>query len=82
MIDTAPLLTPAEYIAPFVKSQINLAKRMGVSAQYVSDILNERRALNPKMADKIAKALRMSDGDRGRLHYLAAVAQGWRIDIL
>lgn len=59
--------------------QKELARRMDVTATYVSDILNGNRTPNPRLCDQIADALNLSGANRKNLHWLGARQVGYDV---
>lgn len=59
--------------------QSDIAKRLGVSQAYLSDMLNGRRRINPPMLDKLADLLSIDRKSIARLHKVGAREQGWRV---
>jgi transcriptional regulator with XRE-family HTH domain len=56
-----------------------VANEAGISPQYLSDVMRNRRNLTPALVDNLALVLRVS-GSRWRLwHRLGAQALGWEI---
>lgn len=72
-------MSPGEYIRQFVPVQTELAKRVGWSNTYVSDLLGGKRLITAEKANKIADALQLNKRDRHTLHRLGALAEGWEI---
>jgi len=56
--------------------QKDFAAMIGISPQYLNDLLAGKRGPNPDLCDKIAKA---DERLAASLHKLGARAQGWRV---
>lgn len=72
-------MKPGEFIKQFVKSQAELADALGVSRTHVCDLLKGNRHLNPDMANRIARALKLNRFEHETLHRLGAKADGWMV---
>lgn len=83
---TAPdIYTPAGYIRRMLArekvSQQDAAARIGISAAYLSDMLNGRRRIGPEIVELVVERIETQDKDAARrdLHKLGAAADGWII---
>lgn len=81
-------MKPAEQLrADFLKAsevksyrtQAELAKALGVSPQYLADVLKGRRGLTPKMLNKGADIFAIGATRKRRWHQLGAIESGWEI---
>ena len=60
--------------------QADLAKAIGISNTYLSDILLGRRSFHPALLRKAAEALGVNPVRSQRWQRLGAVEAGWQID--
>lgn len=78
--------TPAWYIRQMLArervSQQDAAARIGISAAYLSDMLNDRRRVSPEICELIVDRVETIDKEAARrdLHRLGAAADGWILD--
>lgn len=77
--------TPAWYLRSMLErekvSQKEAAERMGISAAYLSDMLNGRRRIGPEICELAVELIETTDKYAARrdLHRLGAAADGWVI---
>lgn len=60
-------------------TQLQLAARAHMSKTYVCDLVSGKRNLNPRVTEKLAKGLDLTEEERLALHVLGAKAKGWEI---
>ncbi len=78
--------TPAWYLTQMLKRhgilQKDAAARLGISAAYLSDMLNGRRRIGPEIVELAVERIETEDRDAARrdLHRLGAAADGWIIE--
>lgn len=78
--------TPSWYIRKMLEregvSQQDAAKRMGISAAYLSDMLNGRRRISPEICELAVDRIETHDKTSARvdLHRLGAAADGWILE--
>ncbi len=60
-------------------TQGDLAKALGISATYLSDILRHRRRFTPDMVEKAATVFAVSPIRAQRWQKLGAIESGWKI---
>lgn len=75
--------TPAGYITLMLRregvSQKDAASRLGISAAYLSDMLNGRRRIGPEIVELVVERIETQDKNAARtdLHKLGSAADGW-----
>lgn len=62
------------------KTQQEFASALGISAQYLTDVLKQRRRFTPTMLNKAADVLGVNPVRAQRWQRLGAVESGWQID--
>jgi transcriptional regulator with XRE-family HTH domain len=62
------------------KTQQEFASALGISAQYLTDIIKQRRRFTPAMLHKAAEVLGVNPIRAQRWQRLGAVESGWKID--
>jgi Plasmid maintenance system antidote protein len=78
--------TPAWYIRQMLAregvTQTEAAARMGISAAYLSDMLNGRRRVSPEIVELAVDRIETADKNAARLdlHRLGAASDGWILD--
>lgn len=78
--------TPAWYLRKMLErervSQKDAAERMGISAAYLSDMLNGRRRIGPEICELAVERIETQDKTHARidLHRLGAAADGWILE--
>jgi len=78
--------TPAWYLRSMLEregvSQKDAAERLGISAAYLSDMLNGRRRIGPEIVELAVERIETQDKAAARrdLHRLGAAADGWILD--
>jgi len=78
--------TPAWYIRKMLErervTQQEAAARVGISAAYLSDMLNGRRRVGPEIVELLIDRVETQDKAAARrdLHKLGAAADGWILD--
>jgi len=78
--------TPAWYISRMLArekvSQKDAAARIGISAAYLSDMLNGRRRIRPEIVELVVDRIETMDKEAARrdLHRLGAASDGWIIE--
>lgn len=78
--------TPAWYISRMLERekvlQKDAAARLGISAAYLSDMLNGRRRIGPEIVELVVERVETQDKDAARrdLHRLGAAADGWLLN--
>ena len=76
-------MTPAGYITLMLRrervSQKDAAERLGISAAYLSDMLNGRRRIGPEIVELVVERIETQDKVAARidLHRLGSAADGW-----
>lgn len=81
---TAPdIFSPAGYISAMLRRegvlQKDAAARLGISAAYLSDMLNGRRRIGPEIVELVVDRIETQNQSAARLdlHRLGAAADGW-----
>lgn len=75
--------TPAWYLRKMLERELvtqkEAAERMGISAAYLSDMLNGRRRIGPEVCELAVERIETKDKPAARrdLHRLGAAADGW-----
>lgn len=88
MKGTPDIGTPAGYLTALLRRegilQKDAAARIGISAAYLSDMLNGRRRIGPEVVELIVDRIETTDKAAARrdLHMLGAAADGWIVDAL
>ncbi len=78
--------TPSWYLRKMLEregvSQQEAAKRMGISAAYLCDMLNGRRRISPEICELAVDRIETQDKPAARsdLHRLGAAADGWILE--
>jgi addiction module HigA family antidote len=67
----------ADIIPDVGKSKAEIARLLGISRQYLYDILDERKPLSPAMAVRVAKAF---GGSAGSWLRMQAAHDAWRAE--
>lgn len=71
----------SERLATSGLTQQAFSSKISKSVGYFNQTLTGTRRPNPDYVDLVARGLDLSDNERQKLHYLAAIENGFKLDL-